>query len=443
LEKFEGVGRRFDVKFEDKDFLVVDDYAHHPTEIRKTLEAAKALKKNRILAVFQPHRYSRTEFLMKDFESSFFDADQLFVTDIYAASEQPREGVSGESLCRAIALGGHANVSYEARKTLVQRVKEAWLPGDLIITMGAGDITQASQEISNALNFPGVRGKILKNEPLSKHTSLKIGGPADFWIEPEDLEDLAVALKCISQKGKKLAVMGLGSNILPSDYGFRGVVLHLGSPAFRAIRVENDKIICGAGLANTLFIQFALENGFGGFEFLSGIPGNIGGAIAMNAGSHGQWVERIVESFTVVAYDGCMRSVKKEEALFSYRSCGIQKAIVTEVVFRLPKVPREVSQMKLNEYHDYRMKTQDLQYPSAGCLFKNPKGVASSSGKLIDEAGLKGRRVGNAQVSMKHANFMINLGGASSSDMLKLIEEVQREVKVRFNVELEMEAKIL
>ena len=443
LEKYEGAGRRFDVKFEDPEFLVVDDYAHHPTEIQRTLQAAKALKKQRILAIFQPHRYSRTEFLLKEFGKSFSDADELIVTDIYAASEPPKAGVSGESVCQVVRENGHSHAEFIARDKVTAAVKERWQPGDLIITLGAGDITQVAQELSNSLMFPGVRGKILKNEPLSKHTSLKIGGPADFWIEPEDAADLATVLKLVSKKGKKLALMGLGSNVLPLDYGFRGVVVHLGALGFRSIREEGDRIICGAGLPNSLFIQFALEHGFGGCEFLLGIPGNIGGAIAMNAGSHGQSVEEVLERVNLVDFEGGVQNLSKEKIPFSYRSSGIQKAVITSGVFRLPRVPREITQQKLNEYHDYRAHTQDLQFPSAGCLFKNPKTGECSSGKLIDDAGLKGRRVGNAQVSMKHANFMVNLGGASSTDMLQLIEEVQREVKNKFGVTLEMEAKLL
>ena len=455
LAKYEGAGRRFDVKYEDNQFLVVDDYAHHPTEIRKTLNAAKALNRKRIVALFQPHRYTRTEALMDQFGTSFSEADKLIVTDIYAANETPRPEVTGTSVCRAIEKSGHRDVVFVERARLNEYLRQQVEPGDLVIALGAGDIYQVVGQLSDFLKsarngdgvkpsiFHWVRGRVLLNEPLSKHTTLKVGGPAEFWIEPDDSDDLKTALKVCRDNQLKIHLFGAGSNILAPDEGLKGAVITLTAPYFRQIFFENGKITVRAGVLNTALIQFAMDRGLGGCEFLLGIPGCIGGAIMMNAGSHGQWIESLVDSVKILGFDGRESVMEKNRILFQYRSSGIQEGVILEGVLSLPSVSRKAVQKKLDEYRDYRQATQDLRYPSAGCIFKNPENFGCSSGKLIEDAGLKGKRIGNAQVSLKHANFIVNLGGASAQDIRSLIEEVRAKVRGKFNVELETEVKIL
>ncbi len=446
LAKYEGAGRRFDIKYEDDQFLVVDDYAHHPTEIQKTLLAAKALNKKRTVALFQPHRYSRTEALLEQFGTSFGEADKLIVTDIYSACEAPRPGVTGPKVCEKIRSAGHEDVTFVERGRLSESVRQEIKPGDLIITLGAGDICEVARDLAEFLksnSFKNIRGRVLRNEPLSKHTSLKVGGPADFWVEPEDAEDLKEALKICRENSITIHVIGAGSNILASDEGVRGAVLHLGAPYFRQIWTEGEKIAARSGVQNTLFIQYAVEQGFGGFEFISGIPGNIGGLIAMNAGSHGQWIGSLLESVTVLEFGGAERVLRKDEIPFGYRSAGLKDSVILEAQFLLPKRGKREVQERLNEYRDHRLRTQDLKHPSAGCMFKNPSNSQFSSGKLIDDAGLKGKTIGGAQVSGIHANFIINLGGATSTDIRRLIEEVRDTVKQKYQVELETEVKLL
>ena len=324
-----------------------------------------------------------------------------------------------------------------------------------MIALGAGDIYlvagQLSEFLRNTQNrngakaslFSKVRGKVLVNEPLSRHTTLKVGGPIEHWIEPEDMEDLKSLLQIASMSKMKVTILGAGSNILAPDDGLKGVAIALSSPYFRQIHMRDGRICARAGVLNSIFIQFAMKQGFGGCEFLLGIPGCIGGALAMNAGSHGQWIEKLVESVTILGLDGSETVLEKSWIPFNYRSFGIQEALILEGVFLLPTVSRETVQRKLDEYRDYRQETQDLRYPSAGCMFKNPEKVGFSSGQLIEEAGLKGLRVGNAQVSLKHANFIVNLGGASSRDICSLIEIVRQAVLQKYNVKLETEVKIL
>lgn len=446
LGKYEGAGRRFDVKYEDNQFLIVDDYAHHPTEIQKTLLAAKALKKKRTIAFFQPHRFSRTEALLEDFGGSFQEADKLIVTDIYTASEAPRPGITGSRVSEAIRQAGHRDVSFVERAALTEHARRQIKPGDLVITLGAGDISEMAHEIADFVKstiFSSVRGKALRNEPLSRHTSLKVGGPADFWIEPEDAEDLKTVFQICRERAIPIYIFGAGSNILVPDKGIRGAVVHLSAPYFREIKLENGKIKARAGLQNTLFIQYALEQSFGGCEFLLGIPGCVGGSVAMNAGSHKQSLDQFVETVTVLDYEGQLRVLKKKDIPFRYRASGLKGCAILEAEFRLPKADGAATQRKLEEYRDYRLRTQDLKHPSAGCMFKNPQHSECSSGKLIEDAGLKGKTIGRAQVSEIHANFIINLGGASANDVMDLLEEVKNTVKRKFTIDLETEVKIL
>ena len=451
LAKFTGAGRRFDVKYEDGQFLVVDDYAHHPTEIQKTLAAAKSLQKNRVVAFFQPHRYSRTELLMKEFSRCFSDADKLFVTDIYGASEAPRVGVSGEKLSEEVTKQGHPDAQYADRSKLVDAARRVIQPGDLVLIMGAGDISQVARELSEHLKkgyrqphiFENLRGKVVLGELMSKHTTLKIGGPAEYWVEPEDAEDLRQALLIASEHNLKVRVLGAGSNVLVPDEGLPGLTLHLGSPYFKEMRLEGNRLRARVGIMNSMFIQFAMEHGFGGFEYLLGIPGNIGGAIAMNAGSHGQWVSQHLDTVMTMNRFGQVVIRKAVEIPFEYRKCPLKDEIILEATFTFPKVAREQVQKTLDQYRDHRAKTQDLQHASAGCLFKNPDRPGCTSGRLIDESGLKGFRIGNAQVSEKHANFLINIGGATAFDVKKLIEVVRKEVMAKSGIYLETEVKCL
>lgn len=457
LERYEGAARRFDVKYEDEDFWVVDDYAHHPTEIRKTLAAAKALKRNRIVAVFQPHRYSRTQRFLNDFATSFFDVDKFIVTDIYGAGEKVVEGLSAHQITDLARQYGHKDAVFIERSHLTDVLSKEIKKGDLVMLLGAGDVCEVSDELSHYLKnqrtvsaksdlsnpFRHFKGKVLIHEPLAKHTTLKVGGPVDFWIEPQDKEELGEALRICRASAIPVQILGLGSNVLAPDEGIEGAVIHLGSPYFREVSEREGKIIARGGVPNSVFIPFAVERGYGGCEFLLGVPGSIGGSVVMNAGSHGASVDEFLESVLFMDMNGVTRTIQKKDIQFHYRSSDLKHGFVIEAQFAFPKKPIGETQAKLNEYREYRQKTQDLFHPSAGCMFKNPKDAGCSSGKFIDDAGLKGKRVGNAQISEKHGNFIINLGGATAQDILSLMEMARTEVKRQFGVELESEVKIL
>ena len=291
--------------------------------------------------------------------------------------------------------------------------------------------------------FEGVRGRFLERELLFKHVSLKVGGAADYWVEPEDAEDLKRILSICRERGKSFYVLGLGSNVLPPDEGFRGVVIRLVSAYFQEVRVEGHRVKARAGVPNTQFIQSACRHGLWACEFLYGIPGCIGGAIAMNAGSHGQSIDQILEGVTVLLPSGEIKNFERNELQFSYRSLALNGMIILEAVFLLKDSEESIILKTLDSYRKHRLDTQDLSHASAGCMFKNPEGLAMSSGKLIEDAGLKGKRIGGAQVSTKHANFIVNLGEATSSDIYQLIRHVQSIVKEKYDVCLETEVRKL
>lgn len=451
LVSYEGAGRRFDVKYENADYLIVDDYAHHPTEIQKTLLGARGLNRKRVIAIFQPHRYTRTQALLQEFGSSFFSADKLVITDIYSAGEAPIEGVTGRAVAESAQKAGHPDAVYVERAGLVEWAKKEIRKGDLVLLMGAGDISQAASDLGHYFKnivgenfFQGLRGKVLRGETLSRHTSLKIGGPADFWIEPEDAEDLSKALSLAKKAGLSVNILGAGSNTLADDRGVAGAVIHLSAPYFKEIALkENNRLWARTGLVNTMLIQYGVDHGLGGFEFLSGIPGNLGGSIAMNAGSHQSSVEDFLESIKVMTFDGETKQLTRKEIPFRYRSSGLKNLVILEAVFNFPLKNKEEVMAKLEEYRGYRSKTQDLWRASAGCMFKNPVEAGCSAGKLIDDAGLKGFAVGKARVSEKHANFIVNTGGATAEEVCALIEKVRQTVKEKFKIDLETEVKVL
>jgi len=301
LAEFTGAARRFDRRYEEGEILVVDDYAHHPTEVRATINAARTLltaRENgyrRLLVAFQPHRYSRTQALREEFATAFGGADRLFLTEIYAASEKPIAGVNGEMLFQAVTGTGQSGVSYERDlEMLVIRLFAEARPGDLILTMGAGNIYKVSEALvrklrarpsnrnveQSSLNIArdlGVllsnRAQIRENEPMSRHTSMKVGGPAEFWIEPAGERDLARLLYYCHEREIPVTVTGRGTNLLVLDGGIQGVVISLGHEDFSKVQVEGEQIIAGAGARIKTIVALAVKHELGGLEFLEGIPG--------------------------------------------------------------------------------------------------------------------------------------------------------------------------
>ena len=283
--------------------------------------------------------------------------------------------------------------------------------------------------------------QVLKDEPMSRHTTFRIGGPADYFVCPgreQIAEVLAVAKKC----GMAITVIGNGSNLLVGDKGIRGLVVEIGS-AMNQIMVDKNHITAGAGALLSQVAAKAAAAELGGMEFAAGIPGSVGGAVTMNAGAYGGEMKDILRTVTVLTPEGELKTLDVSEMDLSYRHSCVpeQQYIVLEAEIELGYKPEEEIRAQMEELRNKRIEKQPLEYPSAGSTFKRPEGYFA--GKLIMDAGLRGYRVGDAQVSEKHCGFVINRKNASAQEVRQLMQDVQDKVKAQFGVMLEPEVKML
>jgi len=286
-----------------------------------------------------------------------------------------------------------------------------------------------------------LKGKVGFKEPLKNHTTFRIGGPAKFFIEPSDCQDLKQILAFAKKNHLRIFLLGAGSNILASDEGIEGIVLKLNSLYFRKIVKKNCSLEVGSGCLLGELLKFALKQGLSGMEFLAGIPGTVGGALAMNAGAWGKNMGDIIEKVVVMDYNGNTKILYKKEIKFNYRKSSLAKYIILSCTIRLAKAKKEEINASINKYVKLKINSQDSSYPNAGCIFKNPS-ASQPAGRLIDLCSLKNKSVGGASISNKHANFIVNRSNAKARDVLKLIGFIQAKVKQRFNINLEPEIKI-
>jgi UDP-N-acetylmuramate--alanine ligase len=449
LRKFEHARRRFEIKYASKRFLLVDDYAHHPTEIRATLKAAKSVRRRRLLTTFQPHRFSRTKALCREFGSAFDDADRVLITDVYPASETPIPGISGQTIADEIARHGHRAVSYQPRLEWVHRDLGNMLePGDLVLSLGAGNIHEQLSILAADLvtaeklkAIVGEVGDVRLYEPLAKHTTLRVGGPAQFWVEPRDEAAFAGLIRFCREESLPLFVIGRGSNLLVRDGGIRGVVVHPSGGDFNKILVHGDEITAGVGAKLREVAYAGKVAGLGGLEWMEGIPGVVGGGLRMNAGAMGsQTFENVVRLRYLDAH-GEAHTKTRDEMEVHYRNFPLlEKNFAVSATFRGHPTPLEEIVRKLEASQEKRRTTQPAA-KSAGCIFKNPD--SCPAGKLVDELGLKNSRVGEARVSEVHGNFIVNDGGATAADMLELIEQIKSAARAKRGIELETEVQIV
>lgn len=283
------------------------------------------------------------------------------------------------------------------------------------------------------------RGYIGINEPMAKYTSMRVGGPADYYLEPADKMDLVEIILYLRNNKFPSLMLGRGSNLLVSDEGIRGAAINI-EAALANVRMQGDLVVAEAGVTLAKFVDFCVQKGLAGVEMLAGIPGSMGGAIVMNAGAHGGEIsDHLVE--VEVLREGRIQSIRKEEAQFAYRRSGFGNDIVLGTSFRLPEGNKEELLAKRRELILKRNASQPLHLPNSGSMFKNPP--ANFAAKLIEQAGLKGKRVGNAQISEKHANFIVNLGGAKATDVFTLIDLARRTVHQNAGILLELEVKLI
>ena len=303
-----------------------------------------------------------------------------------------------------------------------------------------------STEIYDLLASKIPNENILKNEPMKKHTSFKIGGNAEMFIKAKDIKEIREVLQIAKDNNIPLTVIGNGSNILVKDNGIEGIVLKV---EIDGIEIENTDDGCaivsvGAGVLLGKLAQILLKKSISGFEFASGIPGTIGGAVRMNAGAYGSEFKDIVVETSYMDYDGNIFTINNEQQKFEYRKSIFKdkKWIILESKLLL-KYAEDSSLIKekMDEFKKSRIEKQPIEYPSAGSTFK--RGSDFITAKLIDECGLKGYKVGNAQVSTKHAGFVINTGDATAKDVLELVDIIKNNVYQKFEKEIELEVEVI
>lgn len=293
-------------------------------------------------------------------------------------------------------------------------------------------------EIEKLLGYENV----LINEPMKNHTTFKIGGLCDVFVKPTTVEQVKEVVKLLQDNNINYYIVGNGSNLLVSDEGYRGVIINLFNN-FSDITVKDDIITANAGALLGKIGHVALDNGLKGFEFATGIPGTLGGAVVMNAGAYGGEMKDVLVSATVLTKDGDIITLSNEELELSYRSSIIEKNgyIVLSADIKLSKGDKDEIKALISELATRRRDKQPLEYPSAGSTFKRPKD--NFAGKLIMDAGLRGYSVGGAMVSEKHCGFVINKGNATCKDVIELTDNVKQKVKEQFGIELELEVKKL
>jgi UDP-N-acetylmuramate dehydrogenase len=294
------------------------------------------------------------------------------------------------------------------------------------------------------MNFLNGFEKIVETKhPMAKETWYGLGGPADYFIKPQDTEQLAQVVKRCNENKVPIYVLGYGSNLLVSDKGVRGAVIQLKGEKFSQINYVKEQVIAGAGVELSRLILTCARKGLSGLEPLTGIPGSIGGAVRMNSGGSFGDIGTVVESVILMDKDGKVSEKKKPELQFDYRQTNITTKFILEARINMTTGDPEQITKTIKENWVYKKNNQPLNTVNAGCVFKNPRGLSElSAGAMIDRAGLKGMQIGGAIVSEKHANFFIAQKGCTSQDVLRLIDVVKEKVLKQFNVELELEIEI-
>lgn len=285
------------------------------------------------------------------------------------------------------------------------------------------------------------KNNIFINEPMKNHTSFKVGGPVDILITPTNYDEVKETVKLCKDNNIEYYIIGNGSNLLVRDGGIRGIVIKLSK--LNNIKLEDDFVVAESGVLLSQVSNFALENNLTGFEFACGIPGSVGGAVTMNAGAYNGEISNVVHSARVIANNGEIVELSKEELELGYRMSSILKYgyTVLEVTFKFEKGEHEKIQKRIQDLSRRRQERQPLEYASAGSTFKRPDGYFAA--KLIEDCNLKGKCIGGAEISIKHSGFIINKGNASAKDILDLIEFVQNTVQEKYKIELHTEVLII
>ncbi|MFI5335515.1 MAG: UDP-N-acetylmuramate dehydrogenase [Opitutales bacterium] len=458
LAAYPGVRRRQTCLCDTPALRIYEDYAHHPAEIRALLGALQP-GASRMLVVFQPHRFTRTAQFKAELAGALALADRVFLLEVYPAGEQPVAGGTASDLLAEFSAHPAVPVELLGSHPAVRRsaLRAALRSGDTLVFVGAGDIGELAHQLAGGLAAGVAREqawtefvrelrpqlaeetRLIEREVLGPRTTMRVGGPARVYAEPAGEADLQTLLRHAHARRLPVHLLGRGSNLLVPDEGVDGLVICLAHPHWQEFAPQPDgRLWAGAGLRLKNLCGLATKAGLAGFEFLEGIPASVGGALRMNAGAMGGWTFEVVDEVHLMTLAGERRVLKKSAMHVDYRHCAELDQAVALGAFLRPKSAGDAAAIRaqVEAYQRKRQATQPRE-PSAGCIFKNPPGT--SAGRLIDESGLKGERVGDAEVSAVHANFIINRGAATCADILALIRRVRARVRETRGLDLEPE----
>ncbi len=510
---YQGAGRRFELIGEANGIAVIDDYGHHPTELAAVLAAARLRYPDRRLwAVFQPHTYSRFRALLPAFAASLAQANRVVLLDIYAAREADEGTVHSRQLLDLMPSPDsvhYAGTAEAAASYLLAEVQ----PGDVVITFSAGDGNWAGRRLleglrarasepgpmarrppesrreqveeepssrelhapslssaacrrgpGEALALPEMRraeraelaaaiaalgAPALADEPLARHTTFRIGGPAELFVTASDSQRLLALARLASERNWPVTVLGGGSNVLISDEGIRGLVIASAARGVRKLTGDGlPGLVADAGVPLAGLARWAIRQGWSGLEWAVSIPGTVGGAVIGNAGAHGGQVSDVLDWLEVGWPDGRRERWAAADLRLGYRTSSLKERLGTQqpgpivlaAAFRLAHGDAKALRLRADACLAQRRATQPVE-PSAGSVFRNPPG--DHAGRLIEACGLKGTRQGGARVSEKHANFIINTGTASAGDVAALVETICDRVRGKFALELQPEILFL
>ncbi|MBA2277502.1 MAG: UDP-N-acetylmuramate--L-alanine ligase [Chloroflexia bacterium] len=484
VSAYSGVGRRFELKGTTRGIAVIDDYAHHPDEIVATLQAARErYSGRRVWIAFQPHTFSRTQALLAEFARALDGADRCVLLAIFPSGETDTLGISSGSI--ADQMTSEVTLAADPDAAAAQLVASLQA-GDVLLTLGAGDVTRVGSlvltrlaESSETAHAPGGGGaasaparrrplqraipargatrtipeaphlKIMEQAAMSLATTMRVGGPADLLVRASTPDDLAAAVRWGAEEGLPITVIGGGSNLLVGDGGIRGLTVVARTPGERAEKLiawkdEGDAVLVTVGAQAPLSWagRFCAEHGWRGMDWGVGLPGQIGGATANNAGAHGTELKDHLVAIELLHESGTVERVPAEWLAATYRMTKIKGAprprpwTILRATFRLPKGDRERLVHLADDHAAFRKRTQPTGACS-GSTFANPPG--DFAGRLLEEAGLKGHTIGNVQLSPKHANWVVNNGGGTAAEVWALIEHARAVVRDRFGIDLRPE----